>query len=276
MKVNYATSFLTAFLTCFQVKHHTAFRHHLHRQTSSLSSITLYIVTLLRLRRRSFLEHTSPNHHNSSSSPANLPRSFSTASSNFAAASQLLAARPSISHRTMNETNQLSQMKQPTETMPARVEDEKLDANIQSLCQELQDIIFAFAYQIPPHVLLTDNYNPPTALQLNHELRERYALEYYGNTIFECKCEDGSELQQFIWNQGQHCFRAWARSLSDTHRLMIANVHITRPSDLYSTGNWFLTHTLMILNRRVSQAGLGHANVVLATIDEAGGISTND
>ncbi|CZT20262.1 uncharacterized protein RCC_06120 [Ramularia collo-cygni] len=64
---------------------------------------------------------------------------------------------------------------------------DELDNRIQSLCQEIQDMILEtfLEAQIPCAVVLTNGYKSPVGLQLNRKIRGKFAKKYYGRTTFE-------------------------------------------------------------------------------------------
>ncbi|CZT20263.1 uncharacterized protein RCC_06121 [Ramularia collo-cygni] len=115
---------------------------------------------------------------------------------------------------------------------------EVLDSHIQSLCQELQDMIFECVLdaQIPDTARITCALKPPTALQLNREIREKFARRYYGHTTFELKLGRGYRRQHL----------SWLNERSAQHQRMILNLQIAHDGEWHPCLNFdFAQHKIL-------------------------------
>lgn len=97
---------------------------------------------------------------------------------------------------------------------------EALDSQIQSLCQELQDMIFKFVQdsQLASQILITSNYKPPTALRISRDTRARFAKAYYGRGYLEFVFDTSSVFSPFLH---------WLDNVDYMHFEMMRDLEIT-------------------------------------------------
>lgn len=121
----------------------------------------------------------------------------------------------------------------------------ELNGRIQALPQELQDAILWLTdgFQVPTIVQITERrphrgcpireemrfnpcYRPPTALQLNTEIRAKFARKYYSTVTFDCFTGNDSG---FLMDPkyALHFPFKWLQSLSTAHRGMIIHLQLT-------------------------------------------------
>ncbi|CZT23452.1 uncharacterized protein RCC_09166 [Ramularia collo-cygni] len=100
-----------------------------------------------------------------------------------------------------------------------------LDARIQNLPQELQDMILGFteAFETPATIAFTKDYKPPLGLQLNRTMRAEFAKRYYETVVFEMSIFSSSPtyLQQL------EAFKRWLSVLTSSHQKAQQTVRVT-------------------------------------------------
>ncbi|CZT21060.1 uncharacterized protein RCC_06921 [Ramularia collo-cygni] len=123
-----------------------------------------------------------------------------------------------------------------------------LDSRIQALPQELQDTILSFtdAFDIPTVVKINEydderycltgtlhfaDFKPPIGLQLNRQLRAKFAKRYFSSVTFECaavRLTDSLDLEgePYAPLSGLHHLSKWVESLDETHRSTIGTLRV--------------------------------------------------
>ncbi|KAF7187473.1 hypothetical protein HII31_11213 [Pseudocercospora fuligena] len=88
-----------------------------------------------------------------------------------------------------------------------RLESLTLEDRVQSLPQELQDMIFNFVVEVPSHdtIVVDESYRAPAALWLNKPLRTTTAQKYFTTNAFAFK------------NMSSKFFDEWVDSLDPDH-----------------------------------------------------------
>lgn len=139
-------------------------------------------------------------------------------------------------------------------------EDESLVNNIQSLCQELQDMILSFMCPVPATVHITKDFKPPIALQQNRKLRAKFAQDYYGTSVFK------SEVRHLLFlsparKSESLLLTDYFRSLSKTHKDMMESLQVIRTDRPVPKHFGVLIATSA--RESLALAGLSHANIVI-------------
>ncbi|CZT24170.1 uncharacterized protein RCC_09887 [Ramularia collo-cygni] len=97
-----------------------------------------------------------------------------------------------------------------------------IEMRIQALAQELQDMIFHFAFIAPleglTNITISESYKTPVALQLDRNTRTSLAKKYYNNAVFHT-----NDFGDSIW-----IFKEWYSFLSRAHKLEIRNIACTQ------------------------------------------------
>lgn len=127
-----------------------------------------------------------------------------------------------------------------------------LDSKIQTLCQELQDMILEFVqdHDIPTKPVMLDKYyKTPGALQISRKTRATFAKKYYGVAYFECTVIDVDGVQ----------FDKWFHTMDHTHFALMKHIEVTyrhiKPWDL----NAALEHYYAVNMHEIWQVKLENA-----------------
>lgn len=147
-----------------------------------------------------------------------------------------------------------------------------LDSKIQSLAQELQDMIFYFyeGSQLQESVdIAPESYKPPVALQLDRKSRSRFAAAYYHLAVFKI------DHEAFGMNgrlPEKYDCESWIESLSDEHTTMISTIGFTigtHSTRIYQTCQRSRVLFARLLRREVDYKMFGnklrHARVLLSS-----------
>lgn len=85
-------------------------------------------------------------------------------------------------------------------------------------------IFILTGFEVPATIVISEKYRPPIALQLNRKLRGKFAVQYYGDVVFERALNSmlkSSEDKEHIMGMCR-----WLSILTDEHRKMMRAVCI--------------------------------------------------
>lgn len=134
-----------------------------------------------------------------------------------------------IFHRGLSNTRwtpsaQEQQIKAVTNRSPAGMIPTTLSSALQTLPQELYDIIYGYTFTPNDrHFTIDEFYRPPKALQVSRRTRELFAPSFYGSgSIFYVDTEE-------------YCSR-WMASLQSSHIDLLSEIRIMKPRIEMSRG----------------------------------------
>lgn len=150
-------------------------------------------------------------------------------------------------------------------------DDEKFFKNMQALCQELKDIIFAYTFKFPDIVFIRKDYMPPIPLVLNREIRSGFAKEYYGTVTFDCRFDTLFELDNFEYEGWkQHCLIKWLQNLSDSNKKVIKKIRVTMPSCVKDDRKCRAYNAQSVAAWPLYAVGMGHIKSVVVGFAKEG------